>query len=149
MKKYELKKHTANIKGGLYNLYLGCAVDSDQEPEAIQMFDNLDDALDALDKMETFIKEHSSSDSPYPWGYCEVIEYSVEVGEYDEDGEFLYIEDLYITEMYKTLESMPFDKVFYDKSGRPVDCHSTGRQVYNDGWWNEYVSPEGELYLGR
>lgn len=49
----------------------------------------------------------------------------------------------------RELNYMPFDKVFYE-NGMPVNCHATGAEVLVDGiWWNEYVSPSGELYLGK
>lgn len=100
MLKYELKKHTANLKDkGTETLYQGCAVDADQEPQVIALYDNLDDALAELSKYSTYVKHYDSSFLPYPWAYYEVEEYAVEVGEYDEDGEFLSGSDFYITEM--------------------------------------------------
>ena len=49
----------------------------------------------------------------------------------------------------RTLEYMPFDKMF-NVDGNEELCHSTGEEVYLNGeWWNEYVSTDGGTHYGR
>ena len=51
---------------------------------------------------------------------------------------------------YRELDYMPFDKVFYNEQGQPVDCHATGYEALINGeWWNEYIDSNDNLYYGR
>lgn len=49
----------------------------------------------------------------------------------------------------RTLETMPFDKVF-DVNGNEELCHATGVEVLINGeWWNEYVDSNEDYHYGR
>lgn len=92
---YELKKFTAEIRkseiSGKEELTPGCTLERDTDPESIEKFDNLEEALAELKKMPTAIARYTSSVVPF-WA---VEEYAVEAYEADEDGDFLIGSDYY------------------------------------------------------
>ena len=52
--------------------------------------------------------------------------------------------------MIRSLDTMPFDRVFETESGNEELCHATGYEVCIDGeWYNEYVDCDGNYHYGR
>ena len=87
MKKFELFKNDIEInwrdKGKIVE---GCTLDQgDCDPEIIKSFDNKDEALEALKKYKSDIRELKGNLGTY----YEITEYYIQENYYDEDGDFV------------------------------------------------------------
>lgn len=81
----------------------GYAVFNDENPEIIKMFDDEQQALQELSKYETSVIYYDGS----PFNFYLVTEYCIEIGEYDEEGEYCGdTVDYYITDFpaYEDIE---------------------------------------------
>ncbi len=74
MNRFEIVKRTAEVKwNDRFNIIPGCT-EYDEEPEVIEMFDNLEAAIKALYQYKTEINEFSASTGTM----YQVIEYAVQ-----------------------------------------------------------------------
>ena len=74
MNRFEIMKRTAEVKwNDRFNIIPGCT-EYDEEPEVIEMFDNLEAAIKALYQYKTEINEFSASTGTM----YQVIEYAVQ-----------------------------------------------------------------------
>lgn len=95
MIKYEIYKKTVEIKyKDRLQIKPGCTT-MDSEPELIEYFLNEKEALEALKKYESAIREFTS-DSGLMY---EVIEYNLEKNEYDQDGDFKENIEIFFSDM--------------------------------------------------
>ena len=95
MIKYEIYKKTVEIKyKDRLQIKPGCTT-MDSEPELIEYFLNEKEALEALKKYESVIREFTS-DSGLMY---EVIEYNLEKNEYDQDGDFKENIEIFFSDM--------------------------------------------------
>ena len=83
--KFEIKKDNIEIRYmDRDQIKPGCTLDNmNSDPEVIEVYDNKEDALNALRKYKTEISEFSSPAG----GMFDVTEYYVEENTYDDDGE--------------------------------------------------------------
>lgn len=85
MTKYELKKDTIELKN-IGEYYPGCVLDkNDADPVLLESFNNKDNALNALKKYKTGVRDLSS----HGIKYVLVTEYYIEESEYNEDGDWI------------------------------------------------------------
>lgn len=87
MKKFELFKNTVEINWREKDrIEEGCTMDQgDCDPEIIKSFDNKDEALEALKKYKSDIRELSGNLGKY----YEITEYYIQENIYDEEGTFI------------------------------------------------------------
>lgn len=86
MKKYVLKECTqiCSCKKA-ETLEEGYAVFKDENPTVIAVFENEEQALQELKKYKTSVRYYNGT----PSNFYEITEFCVEIGEYDEDGDFI------------------------------------------------------------
>lgn len=86
MKKYVLKECNCNCYWkNRALLQEGYAVFNDEDPIEIAVFDNEQQATQELSKYETCVTFYEGM----PYDFYAVTEYCIEIGEYDEEGEFI------------------------------------------------------------
>lgn len=86
MKKYVLKECSCSCYWkDRAQLQEGFAVYNDEDPREIAVFDDEQQAMQELHKYETSVIYYEGM----PYNFYAVTEYCIEIGEYDEEGEFV------------------------------------------------------------
>lgn len=86
MKKYQLKECSCSCYWkDRAQLQEGYAVFNDENPRLIAIFENEEQAMQELHKYGTNVEYYEGT----PYNFYAVTEYCIEIGEYDEEGEFI------------------------------------------------------------